>query len=192
VQLLGRVAVFGGSGDTEDAKLLSAAASLGALVGRMQAQVLCAGVKDGLIGHFARSCIEAGGAVWGIMLRREFDAAKALDGLQRIEVVESSVARKEYFAIHATAFVALAGGAGTISETMDILARRQLGECSKPLAILNTNGYYKCLFEMIRAATGAHLQHPRHLESLIVASEPHELVDSLSYRLLSGADGSAQ
>lgn len=47
------------------------------------------------------------------------------------------------------AFVMLPGGIGTFDEFFEILTLRQLGQHAKPIAILNTNGYYDNLFNML-------------------------------------------
>lgn len=47
------------------------------------------------------------------------------------------------------AFVALPGGAGTLEEWFEVFTWAQLGYHQKPCAILNVNGFYDPLLEMI-------------------------------------------
>ncbi|MBS0234228.1 MAG: TIGR00730 family Rossman fold protein [Proteobacteria bacterium] len=173
------IAVFGGSGDPKDPDLQRLAANLGLLLSRTPTVVLCAGVRQGLIGTFAKACISAGGTVCGVILRKEYEAAKLLDGLHTLEIVSSSDERKRVFQQRADVFVGLPGGIGTIDEIIGVAARRQLGECSKPLVIINPKGYYNKLLDMFSKAADEHLQHPRHVEALAIVSRLEELPGAL-------------
>ena len=57
--------------------------------------------------------------------------------------------RKQIMEDVSDAFVMLPGGIGTFDEFFEILTLRQLGQHAKPIAILNTNGYYDNLFNML-------------------------------------------
>ena len=54
------------------------------------------------------------------------------------------------------AVIALPGGCGTMEELMEIITWKQLGLYDKPVVILNTNGFYNPLIEMLEKAIDQH------------------------------------
>ena len=66
--------------------------------------------------------------------------------------------------------IALPGGCGTLEELLEIITWKQLGLYLKPIVILNTNGFYNPLLEMLQQAI-SHIWH--------VAQTPEEAVNLL-------------
>ena len=60
--------------------------------------------------------------------------------------------RKTAMEDRADAFIALAGGIGTFEEFFEVLTLKQLGRHAKPMALLNTAGYYDALGTMLDRA----------------------------------------
>ena len=70
------------------------------------------------------------------------DREIAHPGLTELHVVQTMHQRKALMAELSDAFVALPGGIGTLEELIEIFTWEQLGIHAKPLAVLNTAGYY--------------------------------------------------
>ena len=49
----------------------------------------------------------------------------------------------------ADAFIALPGGVGTLEELMEIITLKQLKRHEKPIIVLNTNDFYRPLFDQM-------------------------------------------
>ena len=60
--------------------------------------------------------------------------------------------RKEIMEQRSDAFVMAPGGIGTFEEFFEILTLKQLGQHNKPIAILNTCGYYNPMLKMLETA----------------------------------------
>ncbi len=56
--------------------------------------------------------------------------------------------RKDILIRESDAFVILAGGFGTLDELLDVITTKQLGYHSKPIAILNTDGFFDRQLQM--------------------------------------------
>lgn len=57
--------------------------------------------------------------------------------------------RKKMMFDRVEAFIALPGGIGTMEELMEVLTWANLGLHSKPIALLNINGYYDHLIQWV-------------------------------------------
>ncbi|MBR2717594.1 MAG: TIGR00730 family Rossman fold protein, partial [Oscillospiraceae bacterium] len=76
------------------------------------------------------------------------------EGCTELILTDTMAQRKQLLAERADAFAALPGGVGTLDELFEILTLRQLGLHGKPVALLNTEGYYDPLLAMLdRAAS---------------------------------------
>ena len=108
------------------------------------------GGNVGLMGVVADAVLEAHGEVVGIipdfLLRREVGHR----GLTRLEVVASMHERKYRMANLSEAFIAMPGGWGTLDELAEILTWRQLGLINHPVALLNTNDFFKTLLDQMQ------------------------------------------
>ncbi|MEI3101738.1 MAG: LOG family protein [Oscillospiraceae bacterium] len=62
---------------------------------------------------------------------------------------ETMSERKTLMEDKAEAFIALPGGIGTYEEFFETLTLKQLGRHSKPMALLNTLGYFDPMVEML-------------------------------------------
>ena len=70
------------------------------------------------------------------------DREVAHRGLTELHVVESMHERKAKMAELSDGFVALPGGIGTLEELIEVYTWSYLGIHSKPLGLVNTDGYY--------------------------------------------------
>ncbi len=109
----------------------------------------------GLMGVTADAVLEAGGEAIGVIPQQLVDRELAHRGLTDLRVVASMHERKALMASLADAFVALPGGFGTLDELIEIITWRQLDLHSKPIALLDTGGFWEpfaALVEHLRQA----------------------------------------
>ena len=137
------ICVYAASSDAIEAVYFDAAYELGKLLAAGGHRLVFGGGSTGLMGACARGVIEHGGEAHGVA-PRFFDEPGVLflDGCS-IFLTETMAQRKTYMAEKADAFIALPGGIGTYEEFFETLTLKALGQHGKPMALLNTNGYYE-------------------------------------------------
>ena len=84
--------------------------------------------------------------------------------------------RKALMAELSDAFVALPGGIGTLEELIEVYTWSYLGIHSKPLAVLNTAGFYDGLSAFLDHAIGEGFLRPEHRARLLVAPDTEALL----------------
>ncbi|MDZ4797189.1 MAG: TIGR00730 family Rossman fold protein [Bryobacteraceae bacterium] len=108
--MLTSMCVFCGSSVGSRPEYAAAAVTLGQLLANSGIRLVYGGANRGLMGVLADACLEAGGAVTGVMPRFLFEKEIAHRGLTDLRVVETMHERKALMADLASAFVALPGG----------------------------------------------------------------------------------
>ena len=129
---------------------VEAAQHLGECLAKGGHTLLYGGSNLGLMGTVSGAVLEGGGHVVGVIpsfFSEEIILSQPVSQLVR---VASMAERKEYLIAHSDAFIALPGGIGTIDETFEVLVANQLGLCSKPMGLLNTDGFFNSLTDMMR------------------------------------------
>jgi uncharacterized protein (TIGR00730 family) len=126
-----------------------AAAELGRAIARRGWGVVYGGDRTGLMGAVADGCHGEGGTVVGIMPQRLFEAGIANDRCQEMVIARDMRHRKEMLENRGDAMIALPGGIGTLEEFFEVIVGKHLGFHSKPIVLMNINGYYNPLLAMI-------------------------------------------
>jgi uncharacterized protein (TIGR00730 family) len=75
------------------------------------------------------------------------------------------------------AFVALPGGAGTLEELFEVWTWAQLGLHTKPVALLDVDGYYDHLIRMIDHMVAEGFLKPPYRRMLLVDDDLDRLLD---------------
>jgi len=121
---------------------MEVAQEVGQWIGTHQGQLVYGGGENGLMGLVAKSTMEAGGRVVGIIPTALQTKEKPRIACDELHVVDTMHERKQMMAERADVFLALPGGIGTFEEFFEIWTWRQLGYHDKPIGLLNTKGYY--------------------------------------------------
>jgi uncharacterized protein (TIGR00730 family) len=145
--------------------------------------VVFGGGKAGMMGALASSALSAGGRVIGVV-PEFFNRPQSIHpGLTAMHVVDTMHTRKALMASLGDGFVALPGGLGTLEELFEMLAWLQLGLHTKPVAVLNTSGYFDRLLEVIQHARAEGFIYNEQRSRVLCGEDPGELIDlMLSYR----------
>jgi uncharacterized protein (TIGR00730 family) len=165
---LANICVYCGASPGIDTAYDAAARVLGAAMAKANIGLVYGGGGNGLMGVVARTVLESGGHVTGIvpdfLLRRE---AMLHDAQEQI-VVPDMHTRKRLMFERADAFVALPGGIGTLEELVEQLTWVQLGRHTKPVLIADVAGFWRPLLALF-----AHMREHQFIPS---ASEISYLV----------------
>ena len=141
--------VFCGSKTGNDPQFRDAAAQLGKGLAESNIRLVFGGGHVGLMGVVADAILAHHGEVTGVIPKALQQRELAHEGVADMRVVDSMHTRKATMAELSDAFIALPGGMGTFEELCEILTWAQLEFHSKPVVILNLNGYYTPLLDLI-------------------------------------------
>lgn len=174
-----RICVFCGSSDQVDKTYLQAAYQLGETLSAQELTLVFGGGKTGLMGAVADGTLAAGGQVIGVITEGMNTPALAHANLTTLEVAPDLSQRKTRMMQLADAFIALPGGFGTLDEAFEVLTGLQIGDHSKPLGLLNINGYYNTLLKALDEFTAQGFIMSAHRAMLMVENAPLPLIDRL-------------
>lgn len=111
--------------------------------------VVYGGSALGLMGTLASAALAAGGRVVGVLPHRLVDREVALAGLTALEVVGTLAERKRRMLALSDRFLVLPGGIGTLDEFFEVWTMGQLEGPSRPIGILNVQGFYDPLVGLL-------------------------------------------
>jgi hypothetical protein len=114
------------------------------------------------------------------MPQQLIDREVAHKGLTDFHVVSTMSERKERMARLSDAFIALPGGIGTLDEIFEVMSWNQLEIIDKPIALLNTCGYWDGLIRFLDHSVKEKFVRPEHRNNLISDHDPIRLLDRLS------------
>jgi len=174
-----RICVFCGSSPGARPAYADAAAELGGLLASEGIGLVYGGASVGLMGVLADAALDAGGEVIGVIPRGLVDREIGHTRLDDLRVVDSMHERKAQMAGLADAFVALPGGLGTLEELAEIYTWAQLGLHSKPLGVLDVEGYFAGLVGFLDHAVEEGFVSAENRARLLVESEPRALLDRI-------------
>lgn len=143
------ICIYCGSSPGKDGSVLENARTFGQLMARRNHHLIYGGSSLGVMGAIANSVMDHGGEVIGVIPENLFRKEVAHRGITRLITVQDMHQRKSQMAGLADAFVAFPGGFGTMEELFEIITWNQIGLIDKPVTIMNLNGYYNTLIEMI-------------------------------------------
>ncbi|MBC7552400.1 MAG: TIGR00730 family Rossman fold protein [Taibaiella sp.] len=170
------IAVFCGAGEGNKPVYAEAARLLGAALAGMNIQLVYGGARIGLMGAVADAALLAGGSVVGVIPQFLKTKEVAHTGLTELITVDNMHERKLRMHELSDGIITLPGGWGTMEEVFEMLTWGQLGLHTKPIGILNVNGYYNALSTQcdimvaegfLNAETRKMLLHSDNIEDLL-------------------------
>lgn len=174
------ICVYCGSSNRVDERYKEAARRIGRQVGERGLQLVYGGGRVGLMGLAADAALAAGGEVVGIIPAHIQDLEVEHTGLTELHVVDSMHVRKRMMFDRSDAFVVLPGGLGTLDETFEILTWRQLGLHDKPLVIVDCDGYWRPMLDMLDHMIDRGFARPEHLNLFRVVDDVDQVFDALA------------
>ena len=145
------------------------------------------GGNVGLMGIIADEVLRLGGEVTGVIPTALVEREVGHTGLTRQFIVKDMHERKAMMAQLADGFIAMPGGMGTLEELFEMLTWSQLGIHTKPVGLLNVDGFYDGLMGFIGHASGEGFIRPQHAALMMVEADPQALVQRLRARAMTAA-----
>jgi uncharacterized protein (TIGR00730 family) len=176
---LSSICVFCGARFGANPAARELASKLGELLAKQGITLVYGGGGVGLMGVLANSALKAGGRVVGVIPRFLLQREAGHPALDETVVVETMHQRKLQMFERADAFVVLPGGIGTLEEFFEVLSWRTLGLHVKPIAILDLNGYWAPLADLLRGVVDGEFAAPTHLDHVVFVSDLKALLPAL-------------
>jgi uncharacterized protein (TIGR00730 family) len=147
--------------------------------------VVYGGGAKGLMGQLADSTLSAGGKITGVIPRFMCEVEWNHTNLTELILVDTMHERKEKMAMMADAVIALPGGCGTMEELLEVITWKRLGIFTKPIIIINLEGYFDALIAMLDRAVDEHFMRDEHRCMWKVIDTPEDVLiaikDSISW-----------
>lgn len=171
------IAVFCGSSLGNNPLYESKAIDLGKALYANDIGLVYGGGNRGLMGVVAKTVFALGGTVTGV-LPEALNLASVRQSVveTHLIVVPSMHDRKAKMYALADAFIALPGGIGTFEEFLEVFTWLQLGYHHKPVALLNTAGFYDPLLHFFATSAGEGFLHQDLLDALVVEEDENILI----------------
>lgn len=174
------ICVYAGSSPGAKPIFRDHAVQLGRELARQQMTLIYGGASVGLMGIVADAVLAEGGAVTGVITQALVDHEISHKGLTNLEIVEGMHDRKGGMSDLADGFIMLPGGFGTLEEFFEVVTWTQLGIHQKPCGILDVDGFFNPLFEIIDRAVEDRFMRIEHAQIVRRSSDPAELISLLS------------
>jgi len=154
-----KICVFTGAALGNAPVYANTAYKLGQMLAARGLGLVYGGGQAGLMGRVADGVIDSGGHVTGIIPRFLDSVEIAHSGVSDLHVLDTMHQRKDMMYQKSDAFIVLPGGLGTMDEAMEIATWRQLGLHSKPIFVLNLDGYWQHLLDQMQHIINTGFMH---------------------------------
>ncbi|MFT4619549.1 MAG: hypothetical protein ACI9KS_000138 [Sulfitobacter sp.] len=143
------ICVFCGSRSGIDPAYHAAASEVGTWLASQGHELVYGAGDVGLMGAVAQATQDAGGRTLGVIPVHLLSVENGRRDLSRFVITETMHERKKVMFMNSDAIVVLPGGAGSLDEFFEVLTWGQLGLHSKPVFLLNTNGFWDPLDKLV-------------------------------------------
>lgn len=175
-----RICIYCASSAKIDEIYFEATERLAKILVNSDVQVIYGGGGHGLMGKLADTVLAQGGQIKGIMPQFMNEVEWAHKNVTDFEFTKTMHERKAKFLENIDALVALPGGTGTLEELLEAITLKRLGQFTKPIIILNTNGYYDPLILMLKRCVEEKFLRPIHAEMWTFVHQPEEVMSAIN------------
>ena len=153
------------------------AAAFSAMLARRGHTLVWGGTNTGLMAKIASTAQDNGGRIVGITMERILE--KARQNADEMLVAKDLPERKKLMRERADAFALLPGGIGSLDEVTEILELKKHAVHDKPIAALNTGGFYEGLKRQIERMKDEGFIEPPLEELIYFADTPETALSHL-------------
>jgi len=127
------------------------------------------------MGSVAKSVKGAGGYVVGVIPEFMKSRELAYHEANELVTVATMRQRKQIMEERADAFVTLPGGIGTLEELAEIMTLRYLNQLTKPVVLVNQDGFYDDLIRFFERMVAERFKSPGMSDLFSVASDVEDV-----------------
>ena len=172
--------VYCGSASNAAEVQRDAAARLGTLLAENGIRMVYGGGHVGLMGVMADAALAASGEVVGVIPQFLMEAEVGHTKVTELVTVGSMHERKQKMFELADAFVVLAGGLGTLDETIEIITWKQLKLHDKPILLVDIEGYWEPLRALFDTVIARGFARPDVLELFTIVERIEDILPALA------------
>lgn len=173
------VCIYCASSTQIDKAYFQAAHELGVLLAQKGIRLINGAGSIGLMREVSDATLETGGEVIGVIPQFMVEQGWHHTGLSKLHITQTMHERKQLMAELSEGVIALPGGCGTMEELLEIITWKQLGIYPHPIVILNINGFFNPLLDMLKQAIEQHFMRKEHKAIWQVADTPEKAVELL-------------
>ena len=172
-----KICVYGASSDIIDKEFINQGEVLGEKMAQRGHSLIFGGGTHGLMGAVARGMSRGNGEIIGVA-----PSFFNVDGILYEKCTdfiytETMRERKQTMEELSDAFIMTPGGIGTFEEFFEILTLKQLARHNKPIAVLNTCGYFDDITRLMTNAAEKNFMKPGTLDLYRFFTDCDELLD---------------
>jgi uncharacterized protein (TIGR00730 family) len=174
------ISVFCGSSEGNNEEIITTAYQLGVYMAKKNIALIYGAAKIGIMGKVAQGAIDANGKTIGII--PHFLKTKEIvhTELTELVVTDNMHDRKILMYEKSDGFIIIPGGFGTMDEFFEITTWGQLGLHTKPIGILNINGYYYALIKQCKMMVERGFLKQENLDAVVVDNTIEGLFDKMN------------
>jgi uncharacterized protein (TIGR00730 family) len=170
------ICVFAGTTSGKNNNFIEQAKEIGTFIGINNFKLVYGGGSTGIMGAVAKSALEVGGYVIGVLPECMSGREDTLREANELLFEKSMHQRKQKMYDLADAFLALPGGIGTLDETIEVLTWINLDIHSKPLFLFDIDGYWNPLLRLIDHMIEQGFLHTKIHNHLVHINNPQEIL----------------
>lgn len=172
--------VFCGSKPGNDIAYVQVAENIGQMLANKGITLVYGGGNKGIMGAIANACLQAEGKVIGIIPKLLLAWEAQHEGLTELIVTESMHARKLLLYEKCDIAIILPGGMGTLDELFEMLTWNNLKIHNKKVYIMNVNGYYDTLIQLLDNMDAQGFMYESWRTRLIECKSVQNFMDALA------------
>ena len=132
------------------------------------------------MGAVAEGALSRGGEVIGVLPNFLRPKEFAHESLTELIMVESMHERKTKMFDLCNGFIALPGGFGTLEELFEMITWAQLGLHQKPIGLLNIDGFYNSLVDLLSTMVDRGFLKDINRQMLLVSDDINDLLEAMT------------
>ncbi|MCW3161486.1 LOG family protein [Chryseobacterium oryctis] len=173
------ITVFCGSSFGSDDVFREQASLLGKTLAKENIQLIYGGANVGLMGAIADGALNAGGKAIGVIPHFLQTKEIAHEKLTKLILVETMHERKTKMNDLCDGVIVLPGGYGTLEEFFEMITWAQLGLHKKPIGILNIDGFYNDLINLIQNMVDKGFLKQINHDMLLISDNINDLLEKM-------------
>lgn len=174
------ICVFSSSSNAIADVYVDEAVELARLIGSAGHGLVNGGSNVGLMDVVTREAGKNGSKTIGIIPEKLRDFNLASEHAHEIIVSGDMMERKAKMRELSDAFIALAGGFGTLEEILEVVTLKQLGYHHKAVVFINTNGFYDDLFRQFEKSFEEKFAKESYRRLYFIASNAREAMNYIA------------
>ena len=175
-----KVCIYCASSNKVDKKYFEATEKLAKVLVKNNITIVYGGGGRGLMGKLADTVLREDGRIIGIMPHFMKEVEFHHKDVNEFIFTADMHERKKQFMVGVDALITLPGGCGTFEELMEAITLKRLGIFTKPIVILNLDGYYDPLFAMLEKAVKENFMSDVHRNIWTEFQNPESVLEAIN------------